>query len=86
MVLTLSDSSLAISETVFPEAIIHMTLYSRSDRLSWGSCSAFSCTTEANLSAREELTYFPPVDTFRMAATNSSGALSFVKYPEAPSF
>ena len=28
--------------------------------------------------------YLPPIDTFLIAAINSSDALSFIKYPEAP--
>src|SRR5665647_2311559 len=66
MVLTLSASSRAASETVFPEAIRHMTWYSRWERGSWGSASPSLCTMEAKRSAREALTYFPPVDTFRV--------------------
>ena len=39
-----------------------------------------------NFSAIPGVTYFPPVATLRMALTNSSGALSFVRYPDAPDF
>ena len=35
--------------------------------------------SKASFSARNELTYLPPLTTLRMALTNSSGALSFVR-------
>src|ERR1051325_3690725 len=78
IVFTLRDSSLAISVTVFPEAMRHMTSYSRSESVSCGVRVKSFPTLKASFSASVWLTYRPPSRILWMAFTNSSGALSFV--------
>ena len=87
MVLALSDRSFAISFTVFPEANHEHNLIFTIWKGFHGAASQNSSSTwNARLSARAALMYLRPWETFRMASINSSGALSFVKYPDAPAF
>ena len=60
IVFALSDSSSAISVTVFPEAIWDMTSYSRSESVSCGVRVRSSVTPKASFSASAGLTYRPP--------------------------
>src|SRR5512134_347659 len=84
MVLTLRFNSLAIAPTGLPEAIMSITWYSRSERISWGSFSGSLSNSPARIWASEPLMYFSPLSTLRIARTSSSPALSFVRYPDAP--
>ena len=78
-VLTLTNSSCAMSELFIPDARWRKTDNSRSDSRAWGSDSAWPYRSNAMLSASDWLRYRPPPATLRTACTSSSLALSLVR-------
>ena len=90
----MDKGSSSVSTSIDPNSIttaesekdIEKLLADYTESLTGGTAEPSSdpVSEKISFSASEELTYFPPNDTFRIAASNSSGALCFVKYPEAP--
>ncbi len=60
------------------------TWNSRGERFSCRSLLELSWRSSISLSVREGLMNLAPAAKVRMARHNRSGALDFVKYPEAP--
>src|SRR5687768_15211351 len=84
MVLTLRQSSSAISETVLPDAMFWSTCISRSERLSCAVSLAPVSATCASFSATLGLIYFRPLMMRWTAVRSSSVAVSLLIKPDAP--
>ena len=67
-----------------PEAISHITRYSRSESRLCGGFSPPSASSVASFSAKAGLTYLPPPTTLRIAPVRSSLALPLLMYPAPP--
>ena len=82
--LNIMDSAISVRD--FPLASNFNTENSRSDKCSCNGLESSCSIKFASFSATDSVMYLFPEITLFTAPTNSSGAKSLLRYPDAPAF